>query len=84
MEQIRVFLRRRIASSLLRDDVQDHRLFQVSGLHQLPAQLLHVVSVHGAEVFVAHVVEHVGADQALFQTLLEVVDAVVDGAAEAG
>ena len=81
VEQIGVLLRRLIALSFLRDHVQDHGLFQISGLHQLPGQFFHVMSVHRAEVLIAHIVEHIGADQALFQALLEMVDAVINGAA---
>ena len=77
MVALRVQLRARVAAALPRYDVQQHRHAHLARPGKRAFQRLHVVSVHGAEVVKAEVVEHILRQDGLLDALLQPVRELV-------
>ena len=65
------------AASLLRDDVQQHRLAQVARPAQHALQLFLVVTVHRADVIEPHIVKHIVREDTILDGFFYFVKGVV-------
>ena len=84
VEPGRILLRRRISLSLLRDDMDEHRVVHPLRLSQRPHELADIMSVHRPEISDVHVFKKHARDKELFDPALCPSHLVHDAVSPAG